>query len=121
MAGRKRISVVEDDASMRRALGRLLTAAGYDCAEFESAEALLRMEQFLGMDGLVCDIHLPCMDGLHLVDRLRLRTPGLPVVFVTGFDRPELRADAARRGRCAYLPKPFEGEELLSKLERILG
>ncbi|MFO1150697.1 MAG: response regulator [Alsobacter sp.] len=121
MAGRKRISVVEDDASMRRALGRLLKAAGYACTEFASAEAILALEPFLAPDCLLCDIHLPRASGLMLVDNLRKRAPSLPVIFITGFDTPDLRLEVSRRGPEAFLVKPFEGRELLVELDRLLN
>jgi FixJ family two-component response regulator len=119
MGLRIRILVAEDDASMRRAIGRLLKAGGYDSIEFESAEALLQSGQAALADCVVSDIHLPTMSGFELVDRLRERCSRLPAVFITAFDSSALREEAARRDRAAYLPKPFEGTALLEAIHRL--
>jgi FixJ family two-component response regulator len=91
VADRLRIIVVEDDASMRRAMARLLNAAGYESVEFGSAEALLRSEAAEAAGCVVSDLQLPAMSGFDLVDQLRRRHGRVPTVFVTAFDAPEVR------------------------------
>jgi len=113
------ILVVEDDASMRRAVGRLLKAAGYECLEFETAEALLQSGPSDWADCVVSDIHLPGMSGLELVDRLRQRRRCMPAIFITAFDGPSLRDEALKRAAAAYLTKPFEGPALLEAIRKV--
>jgi FixJ family two-component response regulator len=114
-----KICVVEDDASMRRALRRLLKAARYEVSEFESAEALLKSRQVETADCLVADFNLPGLSGLQLIDRLKRGGRSLPIIVITSFDSPQLQADVLKRGAFGYLKKPFEGEDLLSMIRRI--
>ena len=115
------VVVVEDDDSMRQALGRLLEAAGFQAVPFESAEALLATG---GVEGAVCvisDYKLPAMSGLELASELAGRGGWPPVILMTAHDSPEVRAEAKRRGVSGYLVKPFEGSVLLSAIERLTG
>jgi FixJ family two-component response regulator len=119
MATRMTILVVEDDASLRRAIGRLLTAAGYDEENFASAEELIGSEAAATASCLVTDIHLPGLSGFDLVDALRRRGAGLPVVFITAFDGADLRAKAGRLAGATYLAKPFEGHTLIGAVQSL--
>jgi FixJ family two-component response regulator len=112
-----RVLVVEDDPSMRRAIERLLNAAGYESVTFESSEALLRSEVTEAEGCVVSDVQLPGMSGLQLLDELQRQGRGhLPVILVTAFDTPGLRADALQRGAAAFLTKPFQGTALLEAI-----
>jgi FixJ family two-component response regulator len=119
MAGRLRILVAEDDASVRRAVGRLLRIAGFDTVEFESAEALLQSDEVDSADCIVADIHLPIMTGLALVDHLRRQRERMPAVFITAFDGVSLRNEALQRPNSTYLSKPFEGTDLLDAIRKV--
>ena len=119
MAGRVRILVVDDDASMRRSLGRLLRAAGFECAEHDSAESLIRSEDLNAWDCLITDIHLPGLSGLELVDTLRKSRPTLPAVFVTAYDKAETRERALEGHRVAYFAKPFEAAALIAAIQKL--
>src|SRR5689334_17059016 len=119
MAEPIRILIAEDDASMRRSLGRLLRVAGFDCVEFESAEALLASADLDLPVCLIADIHLPGLCGLDLADRLRETNPTMPVVFMTAHDTASCRERAQRYPRSWYLTKPFEGAGLITMLNAI--
>lgn len=108
------ILVVEDDDSMREALGRLLKAGGFDCATYTAPDALL--EECGVAERAVCvvsDFRLPGMTGLDLLAALRQRRIALPFILITGHDTPGLQQEALRRGASAYLAKPFRGTTLL--------
>jgi FixJ family two-component response regulator len=120
MAGGQRILIVEDDVSMRRSIGRLLRAAGYDCAEHDSAEALLRSENPDSWDCVVTDIYLPGLSGFELLDVLRRSRPGIPTVLVTANDEVRTRERALSQHRVAYLAKPFEGTALLDAIRKVI-
>jgi len=114
-----RILVAEDDDSMRRAIGRLLKAAGLQSVEFGSAEALLQSGQLDAADCVVTDIHLGGMSGFQLVETLRRDHRRMPAVFMTAFDSPASRTEALNCGMSAYLVKPFEGTALLEAIRRV--
>jgi FixJ family two-component response regulator len=107
------IVVVEDDASMSRAIKRILQAGGYIAVMFGSAEEALESEAMTMADCLVLDIRLPGMSGFDLCGRLPCREKQQPVVIITAHDEPAARAQAAMLGAKGFVPKPFSGRELL--------
>jgi FixJ family two-component response regulator len=114
------IAIIDDDASVRSALGRLVRAAGLGTTTFASAE------QFLEACGsapalLVLDVHLPGLSGLELQARLNAEGRGLPVVFITAYADEPLRQAALAAGCAAFLPKPFEEQELLGAIREALA
>ena len=115
-----RILVVDDDAPVRRALGRLLRAAGYDVALFTSAEEYLAREPAELPACLVLDMRMPGMGGLEL-QRVVVGTPQpLPIVFVTGHADEEARAQALGAGAIAVLQKPLDETTLLDAIRTAL-
>jgi FixJ family two-component response regulator len=116
--GQNHVAIVDDDDGVRRALARLLRAAGFDPEGFASAEAMLgdrRLERFACA---VVDIRLGGMTGLDLARRLRLVAPGLGVVFITAEDTPANQDEAWEIGCAGYFGKPFDGRQLLEAVRR---
>jgi FixJ family two-component response regulator len=113
------IVVVEDDPGMKRAIERLLRAAGFQPVSFASAEELLQAEAADSAACLVLDIHLPGLSGLELGRLLVTSGRTKPVIFITGQDEASLRDEAQRLG-CAYFRKPFEGKALLEAIRRAM-
>jgi FixJ family two-component response regulator len=111
-----KVLVVEDDASMRRAIRRLVTAARHDCIAFGTAEAMLQSGEATSADCIVSDVHLPAMSGLELIEAMQQAHCEVPIILITAFDMPGLRLEAQRRGVAAYLVKPFGGPELLEAI-----
>jgi two-component system, LuxR family, response regulator FixJ len=115
------ICVVEDDASLLRALRRLLCAGGFRVEMFSSAEGFLLSEQRLRADCLVLDIRLDGMSGLDLQEVLTAAGSTVPVVFMTAHDDPSARERARRAGVVDYLRKPFDDEVLIGAINRAIG
>jgi FixJ family two-component response regulator len=113
------IAVVEDDAGMKKAIERLLRAAGFQPVSFASAEELLQTEAAESAVCLVLDIHLPGLSGLELRRILVASGRAKPIIFITGQDEPSLRDEAQRLG-CAYFRKPFEGKALLEAIRAVM-
>ena len=113
------IVVVEDDAGMKKAIERLLRAAGFQPVSFASAEELLQTEAAESAVCLVLDIHLPGLSGLELRRILVASGRAKPIIFITGQDEPSLRDEAQRLG-CAYFRKPFEGKALLEAIRAVM-
>ncbi|MFN7990254.1 MAG: response regulator [Thermoanaerobaculia bacterium] len=114
--GRRMIAVVEDDASMRHAVERLLLAAGREPVAYESAEALLSAGESASVACVVSDLRLPAMSGLELLAEMRGRGWTAPLILVTAYDTAGRREEALRRGAVAYLVKPFAGTDLLDAI-----
>jgi FixJ family two-component response regulator len=115
----KLLVVVDDDASLRQALLRVLGAAGYSTRAFGSAEALLAAGLATQADCLVLDVRLPGQSGLALY--AGLPEPRPPVVFISANDDAAQRRAAVQAGACDYLLKPFAGAALLAAVARATG
>ena len=113
------IGVVEDDSSFRRALGRLVTGAGFRVATFASAEEFLASGSAGTTACLVLDVHLGGMNGFELQHRLSATDHPIPTIFITAHDDP-LTRERARAG-VAYLRKPFRREALIDAIQQALG
>ena len=114
-----KISIVEDDPSVVRALSRLCRSAGYEVSAYGSAEAFL--EESPGDDDcLLLDVQLPGLSGLELQARLRADGCTTPVVVMTAFDREETRREALDGGARAFLPKPVATDTLLAVLRETM-
>jgi FixJ family two-component response regulator len=113
------VIVVEDDASMSKAIERLLRAAGFQSVAFASAEELMQTEAADTAACLVLDIHLPGLSGLELGRLLAASARPKPLIFITGQDEPSLRDEAQHLG-CAYFRKPFEGKALLEAIRQAI-
>ena len=115
------IAIVEDDASLRRALARLLHAVGWQTVTFASAEMFLQTGLQQPLQCLVLDVRLPGMSGIELVEQCVATGLALPVIVITGYDDVQLRLRAQRAGVVAYLLKPVDEQDLLRAIERALG
>jgi FixJ family two-component response regulator len=114
------VAVVDDDASVRRALGRMLSAAGFGVETFASAlEFLDRASADVAC--LVLDVRLPGMTGLDLQRRLAETGRALPIVMITGHGSVDVRDRALASGAVAVLDKPFSDETLLGAIRTALA
>lgn len=118
---RRTIFIVDDDESVRKALSRLLRAAGHHAATFATAEEFLEAPAQPGPDCLVLDVHLPGLCGLGLQQRLRAEGRAVPLVFITAYEDGQARAQALAEGAVAFLYKPFEERALLDAVEKGLA
>lgn len=111
------VHVVDDEPSVRKAVSRLLRAAGYDVAIYESAEQLLdRVSDQKSESGcILADVLMPGVSGPAMRERLERIGARLPILFMTGSVEP------IQRNAEAFLKKPVAKEELLDAIERALG
>jgi FixJ family two-component response regulator len=114
------VVLVEDDASMRQAIARVLGAAGFRVTAYPSAEALLAEGPPAGAGCLVLDVQLPGLSGLALHRRLAAAGAAPPAIFITAHDAPATRAEVQHAGAAAYLTKPFPGRSLVDAVSRAL-
>ena len=107
------IFVVDDDASMRDAISRLLNAVGLTVQTFASARAFLnrRLPEVPGC--LVLDVRLPGLSGLDLQREMVERGIHIPVVFITGHGDIPMSVQAMKAGAVEFLTKPFRDQDLL--------
>ena len=115
------VSIVDDDPSVRRALERLLEAAGYAVETFASAEEFLGSTSSDPIACLILDVHLKGMNGLDLQERLVARGNAIPVIFITAHDDVPTREGIGRSGAAAFLAKPFGRQALIGTIRGVLG
>jgi FixJ family two-component response regulator len=114
------IVVVEDDASLRAALERVLSVAGFRTRTFADAEQLLEASAARTAACLVLDVHLPLLSGFDLHHELAKSGIRLPTVFISAHDEPQARVQASAAG-AAYLPKPFAGRRLVEVVTQAIS
>jgi FixJ family two-component response regulator len=115
------VCVVDDDASILRALQRLLRSGNYAVRTFTSAEAFLASEYRPLAGCLVLDVHLGGLSGIELQEHLAASGTQTPVVFITAHDDALTRERAHRAGAIDYLRKPFDDVALLDAVNRATG
>ena len=116
-----RISIVDDDASVREAIRGLLRSAGFDAEVFASAEEFLTSGRSRETTCLVLDVRMPGMSGIDLQERLIASGHALPIVFITAHADEDERARALERGAVACLRKPFSDDALLEAIAKANG
>ncbi|HLH17634.1 MAG TPA: response regulator [Bryobacteraceae bacterium] len=112
-----RISVVDDDESIRDSMRALLRSAGYSVTTFASAGAFLDSATLQEIDCLILDVRMPGMDGLELQRRVHRMRPGLPVIFLTAHDDARSRRLAIEGGAFDFLCKPCDANALVAAIE----
>ncbi|MBL8970059.1 MAG: sigma-54-dependent Fis family transcriptional regulator [Myxococcales bacterium] len=118
--GKGRILVVDDEASARQGLEKLLRQEGYLVrAEADGAAGLRAAEEF-APDVVVTDLRMPQMDGMQLLTRLREQDRGVPVIVATAFGEVASAVAAMRAGADDYLMKPIDIDGLVLAIERAM-
>jgi two-component system response regulator FlrC len=113
-----KVLLVEDDPSLREALGETLSLAGHDYPAVGSAEEAVLAAAEASFSLVVSDVNMPGMDGHQLLNQLRTRYPQLPVLLMTAHGAVDRAVEAMRQGAADYLVKPFEPKALLALVAR---
>ncbi|PYM10149.1 MAG: two-component system response regulator [Verrucomicrobia bacterium] len=116
--GRDGIWLLDDDASMLKALGRLLNSAGFAVEKFNRPADFLSMLKQRDCRVAVLDVWMPDMNGLEVQACLRRDSPATRIIFITGRDDPSVRQTALDAGAFGFLAKPFEDEVLLQLINK---
>jgi FixJ family two-component response regulator len=111
-----RIAIVDDDASVCKAVKRLICSAGMNATAFISTDDFLAAIENQEPDCLVLDVKMPGINGLDLQDRLVAAGSRLPIVFITADESLEARERALRGGAIAFLRKPYDHQSLLEAI-----
>ena len=107
------VAVVDDEASVRKAIQRLLVASNLRVETFGSGEEFLNSLSDHAPDCVILDLHMPGLSGLDVQRQLNLAGQRLPIVFVTAYDESESKALCLAAGAAAYLQKPLDDRVLL--------
>jgi len=116
----KRILVVEDDPSLQKMLGMNLKADGYHVICVGDGVDALEAIRSQRIDAVVLDVMLPVLDGFQVCTTMRLEGYKMPILFLTAKNSGPERVEGLKLGADDYLGKPFNVEELLLRLARLI-
>jgi RNA polymerase sigma factor (sigma-70 family) len=115
------LAVIDDDASVREAVSRLLATEGWTVRSFASAEAFLAERRLDRFACLVLDVRMDGLSGLQLYERLRQAGAAAPVVFLSGHDDVATAVEAMKLDAVEFLQKPVADEELFAAIRKALA
>ena len=115
-----RVSVIDDDLSVREAIESLLRSAGYEVEIFATAEKFLVHAKAAPPDCLILDIEMPGPSGLELQRELNESGLSIPIIFLTGRGSIPMSVSAMKAGAAEFFTKPPDTEELLAAIGRIV-
>jgi FixJ family two-component response regulator len=115
------IHIVDDEASIRTALARLLQLAGYQVRTYSSAGEFLLSVRCDGPGCVLLDVRMPGPSGLDLQDALARRQDALPIIFLTGHGDIPMSVRAIKAGAIDFLTKPVRREDLLRAVKNALA
>lgn len=114
------ILVVDDEPSVRRFAARVLLGEGFVVREAGDGQEALEMVNTGGVSALVCDVVMPRLNGVQLMEVLARSHPQLPVLLMSGYATVQLEGMGIA-APCGLLPKPFSAERLVEEVRRCLG
>lgn len=121
MSSTANILIVEDDAAMRQSCAKIFRLKGYGVAEASSAaDALDQINQRGDINIVLTDLKMPGMDGLALLKEIKLLDPSIEVVLMTGYGSITNAVEAMKHGAVDYITKPFDTNELLMTVGKII-
>src|SRR5438876_7559498 len=120
-SARDGIWLLDDDASMLRALGRLLNSAGFIVEKFNHPAVFLSRLEQARCQVAVLDVWMPVMSGLEVQACLRRDSPETQIIFISGRDDPPVRQTALDAGAVAFLAKPFEDDVMLQLVRKAVA
>ena len=115
------IFVIDDDASIRKGLSRLLRSAGYKSEIFSSAADFLARSPHPGPCCVIVDVRMPGLNGIDVQEALIQRRREEQLIFITGHGNIPMCARVMKAGAVDFLPKPFRNAHLLQGIERALA
>ncbi len=123
MSGKKKIIIVDDDENLRKMIKIRLELKNYSVLEADSGESALELINNEKPDLILLDIAMPDMDGYEVCKLLKDNedTKNIPIVFLTGIEgNIENKLQGLMVGGADYIQKPFDGKELVERIEKIL-
>jgi DNA-binding NtrC family response regulator len=108
-----RILIVDDEKSIRETLNEILAYEGYEMEEAENGEKALALIKKFNYDVVLCDIKMPKLDGLELLEKSKEIAPELPFIMISGHGTMETAIEATKKGAFDFISKPPDLNKLL--------
>jgi FixJ family two-component response regulator len=111
------VAIVDDDESVRTALGSLFRSMGFDTRLFAGGQEFLNSPNLRDFSCVILDLQMPEMDGFELQHRLATASHPIPIIFVTAYGDERSRERAMRGGAVSFLSKPFSEDALIGAVQ----
>src|ERR1700761_9509557 len=112
--------VVEDEESLREALKLNLELEGYEVTTADTGPAVIKTVKNEYFDLIILDIMLPEMDGITVCETIRMQHNDVPILFLSARNSSADRVEGLKKGGDDYLTKPFNLEELLLRVDKLI-
>ncbi|MBI4389126.1 MAG: response regulator [Nitrospinae bacterium] len=120
-----RILIIDDEKNVRDVIRLHLEQAGFHILEAGNGEegigVLKQGDNMIAVGVILCDIRMPKVNGIEMIDYLKQQAPGIPIAVITGYPDTELAVSLLKKGVKDYLVKPIEKEKLLETVERLVA
>ena len=117
----KMVCIVDNDLSMRRALGRLIRSFGYEVELYGSGRECVDGHSVDQSDCLILDVSMPGLNGFEVFTLLRASGRNIPTIFISGHDDEVIREKALVVGGVAFLDKPCDEKSLRGAIDRAIA
>src|SRR6185295_7489615 len=115
------ILIIDDEASLRQTMARILQRVGYEVTTASNAKDGLALVTQHPFDLVYLDIRMPDMSGLELLKTIHIKFPDLPIILFTAQPDVNSAVEALRRGATDYLLKPLKPQTVLDRTQAILS
>jgi two-component system response regulator PilR (NtrC family) len=116
-----RVLLVDDEESVRSVLREYLTEFGYEVTTAEDGQDALKQFKSGTFECVISDMMMPRMDGLELLNMIRVQDKRVPFLMITGYPSIDSAVNAIKEGAYDYITKPFHMDDIRLKLERAIG
>jgi len=120
----KKVLIVDDSAVVRNEIRATLTEAGFVVVEaINGADGLLKLAEHLDLSLVICDVNMPVMDGVEMVEKAKQQSPSssVPIVMLTTEGQPSLIRRARNAGVKGWIVKPFQPRLFVESVQRLTG
>ena len=115
-----KILIVEDEYNIRKLLSKYISNQGYEIIEAEDGQKAIQIFENEHIDLIITDVMMPIMDGLTLVNKVRMTNPELPILMLTALDSFEDKEKGFFSGADDYMVKPIDLNEMLLRIKALL-
>ena len=120
-----KIMVVDDEKNVRDIVKLQLEKKGFNIFEAENGEQAIKLlkegNNFLSMGLILCDIRMPKVNGIEVIDYLKREAPGIPIIVLTGYPDTELAVSMLKKGVKDYLVKPIDKAKLIEAVDAVIA
>jgi len=115
------ILVVDDEKNYPLILGAVLEEEGFEVLTANSGREALEIQKTSAVDLILTDMKMPSMDGIELLEKIKVRDPDMPVIMMTAYGSVDKAVEAMEKGAYSYILKPFDNEKLVVYVNKAIS